>query len=817
MTCSSNIDHISTPESSQKVAIPELLAPAGDREALLAAIGAGADAIYLGLDQFNARQSAANFSIESLGDICALAHAHNVRIYVAVNVVILPHEMDDALNLVGKAWAAGIDAVIVQDIGLLSVLRGKLPQVRIHASTQINAHDSATVRALADMGVSRVTLARETNASEIEILSAVAREAGVEIESFVHGAICVCYSGQCLLSSLIGRRSANRGQCAQPCRLPYELIDKKGEVLETEGRHLLSPKDMAGIEHLPSYVASGVASLKIEGRMKSPVYVAAVVSTYRAALDLIAEGKTIESEEAFDTLTEAFNRGFTDGYFKGDSGNELMSYARPNNRGVHVGRIVGFDGSRAVVVLDKAIDAEDTIEIWTNKGRFAQPVGRMIVSGTEQESAPEGARIAIILDKRAYEGDRVFRVRNAKLGFAADDAIERATAEKLALDFTAHLVVGEPATLTVSGIHGGKTISVTTEGPIVEPARTRPLIADDVQAHINRLGGTPYQLGAFEIEMSDNAGMGFSTIHALRRDAIDAWELQAYLNGVPRTYEVQYITDAPAHKVTESGLEVVATVATMGAARAALNGGASQAHIAAYFIDDEDEPHPGVVPVLPRICRDSELETYLGIAFRFGGAVCSTLGQLAMCKQRNIPAQAHWSLNVTNPQSAQALKELGATMIWLSPELSGRQIAEIAQRVSIPVGIAVAGLTEVMVTEHCVLTAMGPCSHRCRSCKRREETIALRDRKGYCFPVKTDPKGRTHLYNSVPLDLTEALPEILESGVSAIRLDLETALTAAVAGEVARIRHSVLDTIAGRELVGLNSVITRGHYYRGIV
>jgi len=624
---------------------PEILAPAGNKDAFLAALGAGADAIYAGLGSFNARRGASNFTLKSLKQCTKRAHLLGSRVYVTVNIVILPHEMSEALNLVADVWNAGIDAVIVQDIGLIRQITQLMPEVRVHASTQINAHDSNTIRALADLGVARVTLARELSLTEIATLVAVGHEAGVEIEVFAHGALCMSYSGQCLFSSLVGRRSANRGLCAQPCRLPYELIDKKGEVIPTPGAHLLSPQDLCSIEVLDELIATGVDSLKIEGRMKSPGYVATVVANYRRALE--NAGVRDENTECDDTvppLNAVYNRGFSEAYLIGERTNEMMSYQR------------GAGKERPAELLD-----------------FAQR------------------------------------------------CIDRAQA------------------LDISDIEVHKRISFEDS-----PMRKRKV------------------------------------------------------------------------KFGQQNIDVVAVTATVGAARAALNADANEAQISALELLDE-EPIQGLVPILPRVCHDHELEELLGVAYRFGSAVCATLGQLHICREREIPAQAHWSLNVTNPYTTAVLEQLGATRIWLSPELSENQITAIARRVEVPLGIGICGMTEIMVTEHCVLQAAGDCAQNCASCTRRTNPIALRDRKDYSFPVRTDRSGRTHIYNAVPLDLTGALSEISASGISAVRLDLETALTDFVPQEVARIRHALVDVYAGRAIPEPRENTTRGHFFRGVV
>ena len=328
----------------------ELLAPAGNAAALRAAVSAGADAVYLGLESFNARRGADNFTVRTFEEACAYAHLRGVRVYVTMNTAVLPAEVDEALECARQAYRAGADAFIVQDIGLASEISRTLPEARLHISTQMNTHNEAGLRAAARLGASRVTLARELSLEEIAHLSEVAASLGMEVEAFAHGALCVCYSGQCFMSSLIGGRSANRGMCAQACRLPYELRNAslRSKSLPSPGEHLLSPRDLCSIDLLSELVDGGVSSLKIEGRMKSPDYVYSVVSVYRAVLDRVlaacdADGVEAErvsaTDEEREKLASAFSRGFTTAYLEGERGNDIMSYQRPNNRGQFVGRV----------------------------------------------------------------------------------------------------------------------------------------------------------------------------------------------------------------------------------------------------------------------------------------------------------------------------------------------------------------------------------------------------------------------------------------------------------------------------------------------
>jgi putative protease len=793
--------------------IPELLAPAGSVDALYAAIANGADAVYLGIDRLNARRGAENFTLETLADACRFAHLRGRRVYLTLNIAVLAAEMNEALEVVAAAWSAGVDAVIVQDVGLLSNIRTLLPQVRVHASTQLNAHSSATVAALADAGVARVTLARETSLVEIGRLAAAGAERGVETESFVHGALCVCYSGQCLLSSLIGGRSANRGLCAQPCRLAYQLVDSGGVELADVGAHLLSPKDLAGIALLPELIASGVASLKIEGRMKSPEYVALVTGVYRQALDRAAtdpDSFGVRDGE-WSVLSEAFSRGFAEAYLSEQRGNEIMSYQRPNNRGVPLGRVVTSESRTATIQLDATLESGDTIEVWTSRGRFAQTVDEITADGGLVSTAPRGSKVSIALDEPVAVGDRVFRVRNSSLMSAAQRSFDQGAASApLATSIAVRVVLGEPVSVTLS-LESGET--VTASGAVVEPARTKSVTTEEVIEHVGRLGGTPFVPASWDVVLSPGAGIGFSELHRVRREAVESMETALLAPWAARRVSVSRlkrrgIVEAP------RGIRIAAVVADEQCARAALDAGADEAHVPVWALEDA-EPTVGIVPILLRIDHDRDAEHTAAIASRFGRAVAGTLGQLRRCSRDGVLAQSHWSLNVVNPWSADVLAAMGAGTVWLSPELSAEQIGALSATVSVPLGTAVLGRQELMVTEHCVLMSEGPCAQACASCKRRRDRRYLLDRKGYRFPVMTDPTGRTHLFNSVPLDLLSVMGEVRDAGVSAVRLDLETLDVSEIAGAVRR-AVAALDAPQRAQGTVRDATTTTGHFYRGV-
>ena len=520
------------PDAAQGSLVPcsvELLAPAGSMAALHAAVSAGADAVYLGMEAFNARRGADNFTPETLAEACAYAHLRGARVYVTMNVAVLPEEVRAALDAARQAYRAGVDAFIVQDIGLAAALREALPAVRLHISTQMNTHNVAGIEAAARLGASRVTLARELSLGEIELLAREAADRGMEVETFAHGALCVCYSGQCFMSSLIGGRSANRGMCAQACRLPYELrAGAEGEALPAPGEHLLSPRDLCSIDLLPELVRAGAASLKLEGRMKSPDYVHAVTSVYRAVLDRVlaaaaspqraADRDALRAtDEERRVLAEAFSRGFTTAYLEGERGNDIMSYGRPNNRGVLVGRVASVRDGKAAISAQRELACGDVLEFWTKRGHFAYTL--------DEVRLDRAGNVVTEPDRPVGKGDRVFRVRSAADAFA-DDAME----PRIAVAGRVRMRLGEPLRMEFCvadderrRARDGRALEAVgvAEGPEMEPARTKAVAAEDVRAHVDRLGTSPYRLESLDIDLDEGVGVGFSLVHRIRAAALE--------------------------------------------------------------------------------------------------------------------------------------------------------------------------------------------------------------------------------------------------------------------------------------------------------
>ena len=845
--------------------IPELLAPAGNLECLHAAVTAGADAVYLGLDEFNARRNADNFTLENLAAACEYAHLRGVSIYVTMNIEILPGELTRAVDVAKQAWLAGADAFIVQDIGLARELGRIVPQAALHISTQMNTHNAAGIAAAAQLGARRVTLARELSLAEIAELSALAAEFGMEVECFAHGALCVCYSGQCLMSSMIGGRSANRGLCAQACRLPYELhCADREEALSSEGEHLLSPRDLCAVGLLNDMAAAGVASLKIEGRMKSPDYVHAVVSVYREVLD----SGLPATDEQQARLAEAFSRGFTTAYLEGRRGNEIMSYGRPNNRGVFAGRVARVEGDVAFVSPEVSLNDGDLLEFWTNRGHFTAAVDSAV--------SDKDGLVTVPIDQRVGRGDRVFRVRNATMAFV-DDAF----APRVSVEGFVTLRLGEPAKVAFSS--GGAYAEA--EGPMVEAARTRAVSEQDVRDHVDRLGNTPFAISELQVDLDEGIGIGFSTLHHLRSDALETLRdelLRSYraalLSGHAPHEELSEAARSVGEAVSEDCLSerservpqllrrsdersaeacseygarpgskaakttVVALATNPSCARAAKRGGAEaiyvpllnyrrgQAQLAGVRQEDPEQAgYPKqCVPVLPTVdhdpvyastgaTRETSLPFDLWDYVKEGKPVfADNLGDALRAIECGALVEIGPHVPATNAATLQALADLGASRVWLSPELTLGQIADLAQNSPVPLGLAVAGAQELMITEHCLLMSQGPCNESCETCPRRSRPHFLRDRKGYDFPVLTDMLGRSHLYNGIELDAVPTMPDLIDIGISAVMVDTTLMTKQEAESAAARVVRARDLAVSDRLGVQKRQGTTTGHLFRGV-
>ena len=491
-------------ENKLKQQYIELLAPAGTFEALEAAVNAGADAVYMGGKAFGARAYAENFDDDAMRRAVRFAHLHHVRLFITVNTLVDDSELDQLAHYLIFLHNIGIDGIIVQDLGVIRVARHVVPNLPLHASTQMTLTSAAAVAFARDAGMERSVLARELSLTDIDKICATC---GTEIETFIHGALCVCYSGQCLMSSLIGGRSGNRGRCAQPCRLPYTVVNAAGaEVLKNAdaGQFLLSPRDMNTLDILPKLIEAGVTSYKIEGRMKRPEYVAVVVDASRRAIDSYRAGHFEVPERDRRNIEQIFNRDFTTAYLERRPGRTMMSDRRPNNRGVLVGRVMRINKGTgtAVVRLERDLHVGDGLEFWvTVGGRVGETLTEIRVDGQAVDSAPAGSQATIAIPRGVRLNDRVFRTLDSELMAYAGQFYGEKHKKRIPIDARVTARLGQPAQVTVTDEDGNTGTGYTQF--IVEQARKHPLDEAAARKQVDRLGSTEYALRSLVLDADD--------------------------------------------------------------------------------------------------------------------------------------------------------------------------------------------------------------------------------------------------------------------------------------------------------------------------
>ncbi len=500
----------------------EILAPAGSMETFYAAIHAGADAVYLGGLRFGARAYASNFTEDNLIQAIHYAHLHNRKLYLTVNTLLKDEEIDALYDYLLPLYMNGLDAVIVQDLGVLSYIRRQFPDLPVHASTQMTITSEYGVKELEDLGVTRVVPARELSLME---LSHMKQHSKIEFEVFVHGALCYCYSGQCLLSSMIGGRSGNRGRCAQPCRLPYQ----SGEL-----KYWLSPKDLCGLNHIPDLIEAGIDSLKIEGRMKNENYVAACVSAYRKAVDAYYGGTFSEElvAQLTEQMAETFNRGgFTDGYFERHNGLEMMSMHRPNHQGVFVGIISKIQNGTISFIAERDIQAGDIFEIALKNKET------MEVTGGFEYKKGEVAILKAPRTKDIVVGSSVYRMKNAKLvEHFQKKILDAVLKENVKVSIRIKKELCARMSLEAFGY------KATVEGPIVMVAMNKPLTKENVLEKLLKFGNTPFQVESCELEMDNDAFVSVGVLNQMRRDAVELLE-KYIIEGHFRTMVSRSVSD----------------------------------------------------------------------------------------------------------------------------------------------------------------------------------------------------------------------------------------------------------------------------------
>lgn len=845
----------------QSTHIPELLAPAGTLDAVRAAVANGANAVYLGASMYNARDEGAQLSLDELAIACVVAHAKNVRVYLTFNVLIKPAELYDALRYLGECIDRGIDAAIVQDLGVVRLIQQVYPELEIHGSTQMTVHDASGALVMHKLGIQRVVLARENTLEDIRRIREAVPALG--LETFVHGALCISYSGQCFMSGMISERSANRGSCAQSCRKDYTLTDNHTqETLDTG--YLISAKDLAAHDHLEEIAKLGIGCLKIEGRKKKPEYVATVTKAYRGWIDAIGRGERGQapSPAAIEPLVQIFSRGNTGGMYGGRQGREYITRSQPDNRGLPLGTVTTVDGVNLTVDVARPLAVGDGLG-------FEAPVdgSSATTGGTVQMVRTIGERDGRIRQAVSVRwGSVPARGATVQTGWRVIRTSDATLLETARESFT-HVSVPERVGVTrvdvrVFGHAGGPlkthwkagTFDVTVRGDVpLAPATKRALDMTQLREQLGRLGETPFKLGSL-----DTSGLGadlflpVSELNRIRQEATgrlleqQQWEL--FGTGANRDARIhdalahvgiasEMITNDARHHVDNIAFALRAIVYDVEQARAAAEGGATE------IIFDPFLRHPA--PPLARLATLRDELAAANIAFRLRTPsvvrpeerrsiekwmtldvplLSGHAGIIAEAGAKQRDVVADYATNIFNQHTAALYFELGARRLVASIELTVDEIGElVAPWSGAGFDVLVYGRPEGMTIEHCVLSAAfdrEPTT--CRDlCVQKHPDVSLTDPAGYTFAVATDSACRNRLLHSRPIEASEYIPALWTHGIRGFQMVFN--VPGDPVRDIVREYRQTLDALAVntqpapamiRQLLG--GAFTRGHFARAV-
>lgn len=828
----------------------ELLAPAGDWECMRAAVANGADAIFFGVEKFNARARANNFKMEELPEIMRFLHRYGVKGFLTFNILVFEDELRDARVLVDACIEAGVDAVIVQDLGLVKMIREMSPDFPIHGSTQMTITSPEAVEFTKPFGLERVVLGRENNLKQIK---KIGEQAKLPMEVFVHGALCVSYSGQCLTSEVWGGRSANRGECAQACRLPYDLMVDGVQKPMGDIAYLLSPKDLAALDLMPELIEAGVTSFKIEGRLKSPEYVANVVSKYRRAIDKYFEGDESEpSAEEVRELQQSFSRGFTHGFLEGTNNKKLVDGTFPKSRGVYLGRVEKILRDGVVCTIEAPLKRGDGLVFDAGDPTKKEEGGRVYDvrrSGTKLEGeVPEGERIEIVMGRsdvdltRLHEGDRIWKTSDPALDKRLRSTFET---EKPYRTFPVAVTVegreGAPLRTIWTDLDKGSTVVAQSEMPL-ERAEKRPLGREVLEEQLGRLGGTLYRLEQLTVSLEGEVIVPKSELNRIRRDAAERLEAMREL---PPTYTRLQGAGALAPKVSfkadpepVTSPRLTALCRTLEQVKAAVRTDAAMIYADFEFIKQFPdaiavcrEAGKPIALATPRIHMPGENGYHRNILnLKPDAVLVRNTGALYyyLRERAEKPGEKHplligdFSLNVSNHKTVELFREAGLDWVTPSYDLNIQQMVDMLRMADTSrLEIVIHQHLPMFHTEHCVYCTFLSEGTDYTNCGRpcEEHRASLQDRIGMSHPVRVDEGCRNTVYNAIEQSGAEYLSEFKELGVPSYRVEfLEE--NAEKVQEVLSLYRSALDGRIGgsevwRKLKATNQLgVTRGQLVR---
>ena len=804
------MSEVGTPRT---VAAPELLAPAGNWECAVAAAENGADAIYCGLDSgFNARARAANFAPERLPELMQFLHHRGVRGYVTLNTLVFTDELPELEKNLRVIADAGVDAVLVQDLGVARIVRQLCPDLEIHASTQMTLTCASAIEMAAQLGVSRVVLARECSLKEIRHITA---STSMPVEVFVHGALCVAYSGQCLTSESLGGRSANRGQCAQACRLPYDMICDGKDVDLGPVRYLLSPQDLAAYALIPELIDAGVCSLKIEGRLKTPEYVANITGHYRRAIDRAMQGLAVQfTPESQREMELSFSRGFTPGWLEGCDHKRLVPGISSAKKGVLAGEVVAKRGDRLHVQLTVPLGKGDGVVLEGDRLANEETGGRIFeirplqsVSSERRSSSTSAASAimesdgkigglveisfarGLIANADIYPGQKLWQTDDPQLNKRLRQSFTSADPQRrVPIDIEVSIRLNSPLRLTVSAPDVESLVVEHEYQPQI--AQRHALDIDTLKKQFSRLGSTVYDLHNLTGEVQEQVMVPLSVLGQWRHLMTDALEKVRLAKRSHEFHEeirvgelIERVTARSSSSDTKPAPILRILCRSLKQLRQAIDLGGE--HLIADFHDLREykqavalarDARRHIMLATLRIHKEGEDGLFLNLAKQQAdGWLVRNLAAIRFAKGRGIPFIADFSLNITNPLSAEQLMQWGAQRVTASYDLNRDQLLEL-------VAATPAEWLEVVIhqhmpmfhMEHCVFcTVLSPGTNKTncgRPCDRH--AVKLRDRIGSEHVLHADIGCRNTLYNGTAQSGAEAVPGLLQRGIGSFRIEM---------------------------------------------
>ena len=770
---------------------PELLSPVGDFECLKAAVQNGANAVYLGAASFSARAKATNFAGEELFEAIKYAKLRNVAVHLALNTLIKNEEFSDAVNLAVSAYNNGVDAIIIQDLGLAAYLRKYYPEIPLHGSTQMTVHNLEGAIQLEKLGFSRVVLSRELSIDEIKYIR---ENTKLELEVFIHGALCISYSGQCLLSSMIGGRSGNRGLCAQPCRLPYELIEENNDsTYSLDKGYLMSPRDNFGMEYLPELIKMGINSFKIEGRMKTPTYVGVVTKHYRKYIDLVLNNISLDNDnlkqlikENLDNknqgtlltdkeeITQVFNRGgFSTGHFKPTSNKELIFKDKPNNMGIYVGTISHINENKGhlKLKLENTLSVGDRISI----NNESYTISELMIDNKNFETLEKGNLVKIGRMKgKISVGNKVYRIETAKLNKAISPTFkEDKNFRKVKLNGEIILKENTPISFKVWSDDGfyKNIVSEITSEVIPQIALNKPITEEKVVEQLSKTGNTEFEFDYINVIMDNNLFVQMSILNDLRRNVLEKLEtivLEKYAHSLEPTNISLPTVFENTSNIIEQNYKSISLLLNILNPEFAYNTltDIDKLYIPLnYFVNSKFEAILNILTdtfnvyvYMPHILKDQMKQniSFENIVSKFNikGFVISHISQLETVSKFGLDLIANFNLNTYSRLSIQNLANNNFSSFTSSVELEKDEINNLNRNANLAQEVIVYGKIPVMTNGYCYLGKSNKCYKECdRKCNKNSK-FYLKDRMDFKFRIVPDSTNTlTTIYNSKTLSV----------------------------------------------------------------